>query len=129
MTSHGRVAFTKLVVDDIEASANFYEQLLGIRQLARLQANIGDTPIDEIMLGDDDGIALILLTWLDGRQVRHGDVILGVTTLQIDEFFTHAGELGATVVSLPSLSEHGGGVLVGFMRDPEGHLLEVVFQP
>jgi lactoylglutathione lyase len=121
-------AFTKLVVHDLESSARFYEVVCGMKQLQRVKADIAGAPIDEIICGTETGMGVILLQWLDGRSVPVGEVILGFTTPDIRSMFDRARAAGGRVRDEPALSAASGGFVVGFLEDPEGHLLEVVEQ-
>lgn len=122
-------AFTKLVVDDLEATTKFYEDVFALRSLNRIQAEIAGSSVDEIILGTDARMGPILLRWLDGRPVPRGEVILGVVTPDIHSVFDRAKGSGGRVHVLPEVSAEAGGVMVGFLEDPEGHLIEVVESP
>jgi predicted enzyme related to lactoylglutathione lyase len=63
--SVNRLSFVKLVVDDLEASARFYEQVFGLTRTARFQAPTERGQIDEIVLGSGDGARLIIVKWLE----------------------------------------------------------------
>lgn len=122
-------SFTKLVVDDLEGMARFYEDVYGLTELQRVQADIGGEPIDEIILGSDDGYGgLILLRFPDRPAPASGEVIVGFTTPDIAALFERARAAGATEVDAPRVMAVAGGLMVGFLTDPEGHLTEVVQQ-
>lgn len=119
-------AFTKLVVDDLEGTTSFYEDVFALRQLNRVQAEIAGSRVEEIILGTDAGMGPILVKWLDGRTAPRGEVILGVTTPDIHSLFEQAKVSGGRVHVVPEVSAEAGGLIVGFLEDPEGHLIEVV---
>ena len=122
-------SFTKLVVDDLEGMARFYEDVYGLTELQRVQAEIGGEPIDEIILGSDGGYGgLILLRFVDRPAPANGEVIVGFTTADIAALFERARAAGATEVDAPKVMAEAGGLMVGFLTDPEGHLTEVVQQ-
>jgi uncharacterized glyoxalase superfamily protein PhnB len=107
--------------------ARFYADVYGFTELQRVKAEIGGEPIDEIMLArDGDHAGLVLLQWVGRPAPANGEVILGFTTLDIEALFARAQAAGATVVDAPDVSPEAGGLLVGFLTDPEGHLTEVV---
>jgi lactoylglutathione lyase len=120
------VSFTKLVVDDLDGMSEFYEQVFGLKRLGRLQATIGESPIDEVLLGTEAGPSLILLKWVGQERVHPGAVILGFTTSDITALFDRAREAGARTRQTPRQLEEAGGLCVGFLEDPEGHLAEIV---
>jgi len=121
-------AFTKLVVRDLEKMADFYCAAYGLRRIARVQAEIGADPIDEILLGAGTDVAsasLILLRFGDGRPAADGEVILGFTTPDLgallDRVRAAGGGVHADVRAMPEQK-----LEVAFATDPEGHLAELV---
>lgn len=122
-------SFTKLVVDDLEGMARFYEEVYGLTQLQRVQAEIGGEPIDEIILGREGSYdGLILLRFTERPASAAGEVIVGFTTPDIAALFERAMAAGATEVDAPKVMAVAGDLMVGFLTDPEGHLTEVVQQ-
>lgn len=123
-------SFTKLVVHDLEAMTRFYGDVYGLEPIQRVEAEIGGEPIEEVILGRDGGYGgLILLRWVDRDTPPTGELLLGFTTADIDALFERAVTAGATVRVVPFMSEEAGGMRVGFVADPEGHLTEVVEVP
>ena len=126
-TSYG---FTKLVVDDLEAMCRYYGEVYDLSPIQRVEAAIDGSPIEEVILGRDGGYGgLILLRWIDQAPPANGEVILGFTTTDIDSLFARALAAGSVVRAEPFISEEAGGMRVGFVADPEGHLAEVVEVP
>ena len=120
-------AFTKLIVRDLEAMARYYAEAYGLTETQRLRAVIAGSPIEEIFLAaDGERSGLILLTWANGDTPDTGNLILGFTTSDIDGLFARATAAGGTIVEPPRTREEAGGLKVGFLRDPEGQLTEVV---
>lgn len=120
-------AFTKLVVADLEAAHAFYTSVFGITELARVTADIGGRGIQEIMYVPtrEGGAQFVLLTFTDLETPRDDEVILGFMTDDIDGVVSRAVAAGGGVVSEPKdMPEHG--VRVAFVKDNEGHLIEVV---
>lgn len=124
MTSLG---FTKLIVDDLERQAAFYSALYEFQQLHRIKAEIGGTMIDEIVLGTADEALplLVLFKYLDGRKTVTGEVILGFMTNNLDGAIERAVACGGAVDVEPFQSDVAAG-RVAFIRDPEGHLVEIL---
>jgi catechol 2,3-dioxygenase-like lactoylglutathione lyase family enzyme len=124
------LAFTKLVVDDLDAELRFYTTACGVRELQRVRADIAGEAIEEIICANDDGsTSIILLKWLGRSSAPLGEVILGLTTPHMKALFERMVTAGGRVRQAPAASEAAGGLVVGFVEDPEGHLLEVVEIP
>lgn len=120
-------AFTKLVVRDLEAMCRYYGEVYGLEPIQRVEAAIADDPIEEVILGrDGDYGGLILLRWTERDAPPSGEVILGFTTSDLDELCARARAAGGSIHAEPFVSEEAGGMRVGFIKDPEGHLAEVV---
>lgn len=119
-------AFTKVVVDDLEACAAFYAQSFGLEEQYRVRADIAGRPIDEILYAASapGGGTFVLLRFLDGPGAPTG-VIPGFVTDEIDAVFARAVAAGGSVAQEPEdMPKHGHRV--GFLTDPEGRLIEVV---
>ncbi len=127
---HARCAFTKLVVDDLDAMSTYYAEVFGLHPVQRLQAKIIGAPIEQVVLGHDgERSTLILLRWVDREAPPTGEVIIGFTTSDIAALFARAEAAGGSVREPPCRVDIAGGVIVGFVADPEGHVAEVVEQP
>ena len=122
-----RFGFTKLVVVDLEAAATFYEAVFGVEEQHRVHSAIGGRPIEEIICAaaDPGAATLVLLRFTDQSSPSNSELILGFITDDIDALFERALAAGGAVVhTVENRPEHG--VKVGFVTDPEGHLIEVV---
>ena len=126
-TPPANLAFTKLVVHDLDLVVPFYEEVCGLRRVQRVQAEIAGEPIDEIICTSESGASLIFLQWV-GRAAASPDteVIIGITTSDIAACFERATAAGGRVREAPAANAAAGGMKVGFLEDPEGHLVEVV---
>jgi lactoylglutathione lyase len=119
--------FTKLVVSDLDASLAFYSSVFGLTEANRVTADIGGRHIDEIMLNPTapGGPSLVLLRFDDRKQPATGELILGFVSDDVQALVDRAVAAGGTLIEpVRSMPEHG--VNVGFVTDPEGHLLELV---
>jgi predicted enzyme related to lactoylglutathione lyase len=121
-------SFTKLVVADLDAMAQFYRDVYGLNAIARVQEAIGGEAIDEIMLSAGTEVApgsLVLLKFVDRTAVPRGEVILGFTTTDLPALLERIRAAGGTIHE--AIREIPGmGLRVAFAKDPEGHLTELV---
>jgi predicted enzyme related to lactoylglutathione lyase len=119
-------AFTKLVVANLEASAAFYTQVFDLQEQRRVKDDIGGRAIEEILFESTapGGASFVLLHFADTPEPSAGSVIGGFLTDDVDDVFTRAVAAGATVVE-PAHDAPEHGVRVGFLADPDGHLLEI----
>lgn len=121
------MTFTKLVVDDLEKAAAFYKAVFGLKELRRVESEIGERAVSEIIFEhpEQGSVNFLLLTFLGQKSSGQNEVIVGVTTDDAAGFVAQAQSLGGQLVSEPKfLEDHG--LTVAFVKDPEGHLLEVV---
>lgn len=125
-----RFSFTKLIVDDEEAMAEYYHQVYGLNKLQRVenpQSGAGG-PIREVIMGPGDTMSsesLILFKFLDRPAPRDQEVILGFVTEDLDALAERVLAQGGKHVSpIESMPQHGVRVL--FTTDPEGRLSENV---
>lgn len=124
------LSFTKLVVDDLDRMAAFYCKVFDLHQTGRLkieQGAIGE-PIEEIFLcpsPDDRYGSFVLFKFLQRPAPRDNETILGFQTTDLKLLVERASRLGgglaAPIKEMPEL-----GVRVAMLRDPEGHLCELV---
>ncbi len=124
------LSFTKLVVDDLDRMSEFYCTVFDLHQTGRLkieQGAIGE-PIEEIFLcpsPDDQYGAFVLFKFLQRPAPRDNETILGFQTsdlkLLVERATRLGGGLAAPIKEMPEL-----GVRVAMLRDPEGHLCELV---
>jgi predicted enzyme related to lactoylglutathione lyase len=121
------LGFTKLVVDDLDKTAAFYEAVCGLVEENRAKDEISGRAIEELYFkSDPPGTGTFTLTrFLDGPKRSTPGVILGFVTEDIDAFVDRAQAAGGRVAeATQSRPEHG--VKVAFVDDVEGNLLEVV---
>jgi len=127
MAGKAHFGFTKLIVQDLEAMAAFYEVVAGLERSGRVQSAVGDRAIDEILFHatGQGGPTLVLFKFLDREAPAREESILGFITPDVAAFVERTKAGGGQVVSeIQTQPEHG--VKVAFVTDPEGHLIEVV---
>ena len=121
-------SFTKLVVDDLEKMSGYYQQVYGLKQFERIQADIGIDPIDEIMLGVDSAYgpgSIMLLKFVDKPAAIPGAVILGFQTDDLEALVDRAVASGGSLHTEIKDSDVAP-VRVAFTVDPEGNHAECV---
>ena len=127
MAEKAHFGFTKLVVQDLERAADFYKEVCGLTELARVQDQIAGREIDEIMFQPtgQGGATFVLLKFLDRQEPAREELILGFQTSDLAALLDRVRAAGGKVVQdIVPMPQHG--VKVAFVTDPEGHLLEVV---
>lgn len=126
------LSFTKLVVDDLDRMAEFYCSVFGLHRIGRLSIEKGaiGEPIEEIFLSPnptDRYGSFVLFKFMNRPAPRVDEVILGFQVGNLDATLggieAAGGRLAAPVKEMPELS-----VRVAMVRDPEGHLCELVEQ-
>ena len=126
------LSFTKLVIDDLERMAGFYGSVFGLHRIGRLAIEKGaiGEPIEEIFLSPDPSDrfgSFVLFKFMNRPAPRTDEVILGFQILDLKATLARieeaGGRLAAPVKEMPELS-----VRVAMIRDPEGHLCELVEQ-
>jgi lactoylglutathione lyase len=125
--SQTQFGFTKLLVDDLEATAAFYKSVCGLTETGRVDAVIAGRKISEILFAptNQGGATFVLLKFLDAPKPTNDEVILGFMTEDLDAFVERVKAAGGGVSEAPhDTPEHG--VRVAFVTDVEGHLIEVV---
>jgi len=129
-TELAHFGFCKLVVADLDRCAAFYRAVFGLADWTRVTHDNSATsggPIDEITFRSTaaGGASLTLIKLVDRPPPPIGEAIMGFMTADLgalcDRALAAGGSLPRPVRDMP---EHG--LKVGFVADPEGHLIEVV---
>lgn len=118
---------TKLVVVDLEAACIFYKSVFGLIEQGRVNAHIEGRPISEIMFHPTGvgGATFVLLAYTDTLTPAFAEAITLFITDDLTALLEKVNAAGGRVVeAMYDRPEHG--VKVAFVRDIEGHLIEVV---
>ncbi len=118
---------TKLVVVDLEKACAFYKTVFGLTEQRRVDAEIEGRPISEIMFGPTapGGATFVLLAYTDTATAALSEAIILFITPDLAGLLERARSAGGRVVDeMRDMPEHG--VKVAFVRDVEGHLIEIV---
>jgi predicted enzyme related to lactoylglutathione lyase len=122
------LSFTKAIVADLEAMAKFYQSVFGLKEVMRVQEDLAGEPIDEIILspsGEMTPSSFILLRFVERQPPAASDSILGFITADLPALLQRVRAAGGQVAQEPRTMAHLG-IEVGFAKDPEGRLLELV---
>ena len=125
--SNASFGFTKLIVGDLDKASAFYKGVCGLTEQARVDDKVGGRAISEIIFAPahQGGASFVLLTYPDTPKPASGEVILGFATPDVDAFVGRVVAGGGAVVDA-AVSRPDHGVRVAIVKDPEGHLIEVV---
>lgn len=131
MGKKGMISCVKIVVDDIDRSAEFYKNVFGMHELFRMQDAITpELPIDEAMLSTADNenaqeMSLMLLKFLNKEAPRDTAVCLGFVVPDEKAAFESILQNGGTTIKEPEVNEMHG-IICGVAADPDGCLLEII---
>ncbi len=93
----------------------------------RVQDEIGGRAIEEVLFKPtgEGGATFVLFKFLDRDLPASEEVIIGFQTPDVTAFVDRVRRAGGSVV-LDVEEKAAHGVKVAFVKDPEGHLIEVV---
>lgn len=112
-------------VTSLETSMAFYQDTLGMRSVATFELDY----MDEIVLvAPNGGSAIVLMEYTDGieRNVTNLPVKIVLRVADPAALAANIREAGYEIVREPVPSEAVGGAIVGFARDPDGYLIEIL---
>lgn len=122
-------SFTKLVVGDLEKSAAFYKATCALVEQTRVDTESAGCRLSEILFQPTapGGATFVLIHYDDTPKTASSELVLGFATNDIDAFVARALAAGGSVQQAPYAIEEMK-IRVAFVRDVEGHLIEVVQQ-
>jgi lactoylglutathione lyase len=123
------LSFTKAIVADLPAMAEFYKSVFGLKEVMRVQDAIAGQAIDEVILSAsgqmEPSSSFVLLKFVDQAPPKSSDSILGFITSDLDDLLQRLQGAGGTIAQeTRTMAELG--LRVAFAKDPEGRLLELV---
>ncbi|MEL7187302.1 MAG: VOC family protein [Pseudomonadota bacterium] len=118
-----------IAVDDLDVSAAFYTNTLGMTALQTIEL----PTMKEIIMGFEGtrSAAVILMKYTDGTTIPDGNQP-GKIVFYVDDTaatLDAVREIDGTVESEAKAVESMGGAIIGFARDPDGHQLELIQKP
>ncbi|MGH1421909.1 MAG: VOC family protein [Hyphomonas sp.] len=113
-------------VSDLEASAKFYRDTLGMKEVMRFNLDY----MDEIVFsyGKGGGSAIVLMHWTDGSERNYKDNAIKIV-YRVPDPVALAKKIrddGYEIVREPAPVASLDGALVGFAKDPDGYLIELL---
>lgn len=127
MTDHSEnLAYTKLIVDDLERMAVFYRNVCNLEEDFRIDSSMDGRPMTEIVFKPAavGGSGLVIMRYLDGSRPTHGQAVLVFFTEDMDAFLTRVEQHGGELRERREIPGQKGEV--AFWNDPEGNLVEVL---
>lgn len=112
-------------VSDLAKSTDFYVNVMGMQKIRSYKLDY----MDEEVLGYPDGESyIVLMHWTDGSPRNYRDLPIKVVTRVKDPAALAAKikAAGFEVTREPQPSDQVGGAIVGFAKDPDGYLLELL---
>jgi lactoylglutathione lyase len=115
-------------VSDLARSADFYTRVLGMKVIATFKLD----HMDEIIVGyEGRGAALVLMHWTDGSARSYADNPVKIV-LYVPDPMAAADAIraeGLEIVREPAPFGGPDGPIVGFGKDPDGYLIELLRKP
>lgn len=112
-------------VSDLARSTDFYVNVMGMQKVRSYKLDY----MDEEVLGYPDGESyIVLMHWTDGSPRSYKDLPIKIVTRTKDPVALAARikAAGYEVTREPQPSSQVGGAVVGFAKDPDGYVLELL---
>ncbi|HEX5005639.1 MAG TPA: VOC family protein [Hyphomonadaceae bacterium] len=112
-------------VSDLAKSTDFYVNVMGMEKIRSYHLDY----MDEEVLGYPEGESyIVLMHWTDGSKRNYKDNPVKVVTRVKDPVALAAKirAAGFEVTREPQPSDQVGGATVGFAKDPDGYVLELL---
>jgi predicted enzyme related to lactoylglutathione lyase len=121
-------SFTKLIVSDVDRLYHFYQTVFSMSQVARVRVGEGKDELDEIIMGASGSYSVptLVIQRYPNRPVPiPGEATLGFVVQDVDATVKLALDAGGEI-HRPARAQPEHGVKVAFVRDSDGHLIEIV---
>jgi lactoylglutathione lyase len=112
-------------VSDLAKSTDFYVNVMGMQKIRTYNLDY----MDEEVLGYPEGESyIVLMHWTDGSPRNYKDLPIKIVTRVKDPAALAAKikAAGYEVTREPQPSSQVGGAIVGFAKDPDGYVLELL---
>ncbi|MFI0351270.1 VOC family protein [Actinomadura sp. 9N407] len=116
-------------VSDLARSRDFYTRVVGMKELTTFTL----PHMDEVVVGfpGRSRSALVLMHWTDGSERSYADLPIKIVCYVPDpaELAARIRADGLEIVREPAPVAALDGAVVGFGKDPDGYLLEILHAP
>lgn len=112
-------------VSDLAKSTDFYVNVMGMEKIRSYHLDY----MDEEVVGYPDAESyIVLMHWTDGSARTYKDLPIKIVTRVKDPVALAAKikAAGFEVTREPQASAQVGGAIVGFAKDPDGYILELL---
>lgn len=112
-------------VSDLAKSTDFYVNVMGMQKIRSYHLDY----MDEEVVGYPDAESyIVLMHWTDGSSRNYKDLPIKIVTRVKDPVALAAKikTAGFEVTREPQASAQVGGAIVGFAKDPDGYMLELL---
>jgi lactoylglutathione lyase len=112
-------------VTDLDASTDFYVNVMGMEKVRTYELSY----MNEVLLRYPDGESyIVLMHWIDGSNPNYKNLPVKIVTRVKDPMALAAKikAAGLEVTREPQASDQVGGAVVGFAKDPDGYVLELL---
>ena len=128
-TDKSRLLHTMIRVRDLDASLNFYSNLLGMKVLRKRDYPTGKFTLAFVGYGDETSNTVIELThnWGQTEPYNLGSAF-GHLAIAVPDVYRACEQLAAAGVKIPRPAgpmAHGGSV-IAFIEDPDGYRIELI---
>ncbi|MBU4317802.1 MAG: VOC family protein [Proteobacteria bacterium] len=127
--THSYLGAAGIGVSDLEKSFDFYTRVCGLKKMYQLKL----PHMDEYILSSEEnrGSAVVLMHYKDGSNpnYKNNPVKLVFYVPDPKEFADRIRQEGLPIEREPEAVPELGNAVVGFARDPDGYLLEILQAP
>jgi len=128
-TDKSRLLHTMIRVRDLDASLNFYSNLLGMKVLRKRDYPTGKFTLAFIGYGDETSNSVIELThnWGQTEPYNLGSAF-GHLAIAVPDVYRACEQLAAAGVKIPRPAGPmaRGGSVIAFIEDPDGYRIELI---
>ena len=127
-----RLLHTMIRVRDLDASLNFYSNLLGMKVLRKRDYPTGKFTLAFVGYGDENDSTVIELThnWEQAEPYQLGSAF-GHLAISVPDVYKACERLAAEGVKIarPAGPMAHGGSVIAFIEDPDGYRIELIQRP